>query len=619
MNSKFSFIRQPAKLVLLITILFYMIGVNAHSAIADTVVGGPVISDTTWTLAGSPYMVTSSIEVMVGVTLTIEPGVVIKFSTDKLMLVDGNLIARGTPSSRIIFTSNLANPQPGDWGKVKFTDTSIDASFDGSGNYLSGSIIQYCLVEYGTGIEANSSSPYIDNCSFTHNGHVLLAELASIGRSGTIDIPMRVTNNSVISNLTYYGGINLNNAYIYNNSVNNNTGTGITATNSLIVMNSVNNNSGNVVGGGINAVNSTVTGNTVSGNTARTGGGMFVDNSVVTGNTVNGNHALYKGGGIRAENHSVVNGNSISLNDLKGQGAFNDGGGIYASYSTLNANTIIGNTTDDAGGGISADNCTITDNKIINNSASNGTGILAYNCQVSGNTLSGNFPKDPSSGGSGLILSGSNDFHNNTVVGNIASLPDAYGGVFGGIEIQGNSLSIPQLHNNVIYGNSPFDVVVNTATDVNATNNYWGTNDNVNILAHVYDYYDDAKRGRLLTVPFLQDPDANSPVPPPGNLKATFSDQKVLLSWDAIPSTTTGYGYKIYYKVGNSGPPYNGAGLTQGNSPINVGNVTQFTLSKGGGSVYYFTVTAFDTLGHESWYSNEVNTAVKVYLPSIRK
>jgi hypothetical protein len=122
----------------------------------------------------------------------------------------------------------------------------------------------------------------------------------------------------------------------------------------------------------------------------------------------------------------------------------------------------------------------------------------------------------------------------------------------------------------------------------------------------------------LLYIPYLQDPDPNAPVPPPRNLRADFTGGSASLSWDAIPSTTTGYGYKVHYDTDASGPPYNGSGAAQGNSPIDVGNATHFTLS-GLGRGVYVSVTAYDTQGRESWYSNEVGSSRQIYLPAVLK
>jgi hypothetical protein len=73
-----------------------------------TEVGGPIFSDTTWNLANSPYIVVDTVEVQQNITLTIEPGVVVKFNDGRGLLVDGELIARGTSNSPIVFTSNQA-------------------------------------------------------------------------------------------------------------------------------------------------------------------------------------------------------------------------------------------------------------------------------------------------------------------------------------------------------------------------------------------------------------------------------------------------------------------------------------------------------------------------------
>lgn len=92
---------------------------------------------------------------------------------------------------------------------------------------------------------------------------------------------------------------------------------------------------------------------------------------------------------------------------------------------------------------------------------------------------------------------------------------------------------------------------------------------------------------------------------------------EVSLAWNQN-STTNLAGYRIYYKQGSSGAPYNGTGITQGSSPIDIPlsklsdaanpKVTLTGLSRG--AKYYFTATAYDTAGKESRYSNEVSKSV---------
>jgi len=83
-----------------------------------------------------------------------------------------------------------------------------------------------------------------------------------------------------------------------------------------------------------------------------------------------------------------------------------------------------------------------------------------------------------------------------------------------------------------------------------------------------------------------------TPPPPPSNSAS--------LAWDSVTAPTLS-GYRVYF---GTAPGTYLQSLGQG---ISVGNVTAYTLTGlASGSRYYFAVTAFDTLGMESPYSNEV-------------
>ena len=96
--------RQTIGLVVALTVLLSSLLSTAAGSVraapAYTEVGGPIISDTTWTLANSPYIVVANVEVWQSVTLTIQPGVVVKFNKDKLLQVNGTLVAGAPPPIR---------------------------------------------------------------------------------------------------------------------------------------------------------------------------------------------------------------------------------------------------------------------------------------------------------------------------------------------------------------------------------------------------------------------------------------------------------------------------------------------------------------------------------------
>lgn len=93
------------------------------------------------------------------------------------------------------------------------------------------------------------------------------------------------------------------------------------------------------------------------------------------------------------------------------------------------------------------------------------------------------------------------------------------------------------------------------------------------------------------------------------------ASSEVELEWD--PSITPDVtGYKVYYKMGSSGAPYDGTGATGGDSPIDVGNVTTYTLHNLIDGTTYFVVTAYDAKDNESDYSNEVSDTLDTEAPA---
>ena len=100
---------------------------------AGTQVSGEVYG--TWSIAGSPYFVVGDITVPSTHTLTIEPGVEVRFNGNYYLDIDGGLVAEGTSSNQILFTSNQSNPSAGDWGDIQLSTTILPVS------------MAYCRVE----------------------------------------------------------------------------------------------------------------------------------------------------------------------------------------------------------------------------------------------------------------------------------------------------------------------------------------------------------------------------------------------------------------------------------------------------------------------------------------
>ena len=116
------------------------------------------------------YHVTGDITVPSGVTLTVEPGAIIKFDPGLSLTVNGGatLNAIGTRAQPIVFTSirddnyggdtngdgNKTMPYPADWGCVLISGGNVQAS--------------YCRFTYGSGVDGNQYGARA--CVFMWNG-----------------------------------------------------------------------------------------------------------------------------------------------------------------------------------------------------------------------------------------------------------------------------------------------------------------------------------------------------------------------------------------------------------------------------------------------------------------
>jgi len=185
---------------------------------ADTVATNITV-DTTWTLANSPFVVADTISVFPGATLIIEPGVIVKFESEKKLQVAGTLVARGTKNNPIQFISN--NPIE-KWGGIAFLDGAVNASVDADYSYISGSAIEHAVIENSAWscVDIHNTSPIIAhsdirNCGIeTQTSSTSAIIYSNIIHDNAHDIGIRIANNNgslrIINNLIYGNGIGIN-------------------------------------------------------------------------------------------------------------------------------------------------------------------------------------------------------------------------------------------------------------------------------------------------------------------------------------------------------------------------------------------------------------------------
>lgn len=546
---------------------------------AQTYVSGLISANTTWTLTGSPYIVIGNILVDNGVILTINAGITVKFDSLMALQIDGELIARGDNSNKITFTSNQSTSTRGDWGFILFSNTSIDASFDISGNYISGSILEYCVIEYaGGGTSVQGAVVMDDALPFINYSTIQHSAMSGIYASNLMG-SLKITNNDIGDNL--YSGIRVSGGY------------------AIISKNSIHDNyAADYGGGGIFTMSNTseIFNNSIVNNMAHGyaagggGGGIYIreGTSTISKNIIKKNSLIDtlagEGGGILIYYNCTA---TISNNDITNNKA-GYGGGIYSIEATSAIfNNIISDNKAYISGGIYGDANNISNNSIINNSAQNGSAIFtAYNA-ISGHYTYNTFVGNKSTGTAPV----------NTI--NISSLPlFNYNNIF-------NNTATYELYNGT----------ASTSAHLDARNNWWGIFSDPQIQGKIYDWFDDASLGIADYSPFSTIIRTDAPISPPAGSNIVASTGQISLNWSANTEPDIA-GYKVYWGTTNDYPYANS---------VDVGNVTSYTITGLPAGTYFANLTAYDisadtvaddtntivnekqSAGNESWYARPVS------------
>ncbi|MBK8845281.1 MAG: T9SS type A sorting domain-containing protein [Bacteroidetes bacterium] len=294
-------------------ILLFVAGIAG----AQTIVGGGIYQNTTWTLANSPYKMTGSIVVFPGVTLTIEPGVVVNVKESDIMNgepayyfeVRGALNMVGTPSQLITFKCDSFTTPVGAWNGfliknsqggsintdyVSISNTQIAFNWDAVIGYpltFNDSYFAFngYTISTGTGANLKNCTFYgnnsaisgwpdfqIINCIFDSNS----AAISVYPNSFILDSCI-LKNNSLAINFASvpFNAMTIQHSTFTNNALAcGNVGNGNVRFNSFI-------NNGDAVSGGTNA---TIEENTFTGNAKAviTAMGAIVKNNIINQNTV---------------------------------------------------------------------------------------------------------------------------------------------------------------------------------------------------------------------------------------------------------------------------------------------------------------------------------------------
>jgi hypothetical protein len=476
-------IKKMKKIVLLLNIII----AACSQIIAQTNVSGFITANTNWTTAFDPYIITGNTVLDSGFVLTIDPGVVVKFDSDKSLQINGNLRAIGSNSDKIIFTSNKVSPAPGDWAYILFADKSTDYNH----TLFTGSIMEYCVVEYAGSssvldngaIRISASFPYIRNCEVRNNSTTGITIFNDPSGFPTSDV------------------IKISNCYIHDNS-------------SITDINGV--------GGGIdihlNQSKAIVDSCTISNNTGRNAGGISctVNNntSKITNNSLIGNYNPIYNGGLGSSGTL----GEVSHNLFYGNSSDGANGHAGASLSSLSfKNNVFVNNTSALGGIIYVYNQTMEQNTIVDNTSFSSTihNVGGLTSSISYNTIDRN------------KLSGTNP---NTAV--YLSYPALFG------------------RNNILNNEADYEVyttVLQTTPSINAEHCWWNSTNSTDIDTMIYDFLDNNSLTIIDYNPFATSPDTIAPVIPPVHvIKTNLGGGQTKITWDANLEADLA-GYKIYW------------------------------------------------------------------------
>lgn len=336
---------RDMKLAYALTLVIIVLGIGLlffDNTYAATYVNSGVVSNTTWTYADSPYVLTGNVVVYSGVTLNIQAGAIVNLNGYQLE-VSGLMIAQGSSTNRVSF---LGNGNAG--SQVTFSATNSAG----------------CLVDYATfysvPIVVNGGSPKVNNCYLTSapsavitvNGGSALITNNVIVSSSQNGIHINQGSTSITSNLItgcHYGIYNVgSNVNIFDNNITNCFSGIYTVGQSSIQQNNILNNQND----GIVTTTSgaAIFKNAIAYNTCGISGNGNINNNTITNNY----YGLYgQTGYSRITNNNVFDNDEnvhLTENDTNLDATYNwwgttDASIISPTISDFRVHSNLGNLT----------------------------------------------------------------------------------------------------------------------------------------------------------------------------------------------------------------------------------------------------------------------------------
>ena len=176
--------------------------VNPISLYRETVFGFQSLQQNTTFEEDHHYVFNGIVNVDVGVTLTVNPGAVLRFAQDQRMIVKGTLIANGTPEKWIVWTCHSDTIISAHWYMVQFSSAATAPQFSYNRfegvdqavvSLTPGGSFDHCFFRKvnAEGVTVSGAAPQIRNCIFY-----------DVGGSGT---KVNVASNFQVESNLFYG------------------------------------------------------------------------------------------------------------------------------------------------------------------------------------------------------------------------------------------------------------------------------------------------------------------------------------------------------------------------------------------------------------------------------